>query len=291
MHIKKPRLWSPSTRSNFEMAMPSSALFIECGGSRSSTPCTRSNVEMAVPSSAQFIECVGSRSSTPCTRSNVEMAVPSSAQFIECGGSRSSTPCTTQLETIPPKKRHILTDIEIDDILNFGSESEDEAFPIFVPRTERMFFMNDDAEDEVVMSQSSGILLDLSASRGGMPTGNANILYSMPAGPERFLFDWKAFPETPIPPRDRSEIFREAGGPVLNLPGQFVQSPEAIFLFIWDSAIIGHIVAETNRYAEEEISERQDTLGTQSRLHRWTPTNVDLTCIFILGYFWQWDSV
>ncbi|CAG5021739.1 unnamed protein product [Parnassius apollo] len=112
MHIKKPRLWSPSTRSNFEMA---------------------------VPSSAQFIECGGSRSSTPCTRSNVEMAVPSPAQFIECGGSRSSTPCTTQIETIPPKKRHILTDIEIDDILNFGSEeeseSEDEAFPIFVPRT------------------------------------------------------------------------------------------------------------------------------------------------------------
>ncbi|CAG4936551.1 unnamed protein product [Parnassius apollo] len=110
---------------------------------------------------------------------------------------------------------------------------------------------------------------------GKMPTGNANILYSTPARPERFLFDWKAFPETPIPPRDRREIFREAGGPVLNLPRQLVQSPEAIFLSIWDSAIMGHIVTETNRYAEEEISKRQDTLGTQSRLHRWTPTNVD----------------
>lgn len=120
--------------------------------------------------------------------------------------------------------------------------------------------------------------LDLDENADGDPASiaatAADVSLSTTEQPcDLFHFDWRAFPNPPIPPESRRETFS-----VTNVgPTTPCADPYAIFVEIWDRPIMEHIAFQTNKYAQQVASQMMvnHTLRPRSRISRWYDTTVD----------------
>ncbi|XP_023947198.2 piggyBac transposable element-derived protein 4-like isoform X3 [Bicyclus anynana] len=88
-----------------------------------------------------------------------------------------------------------------------------------------------------------------------------------------YEFNWRPFPNPPIPPNSRRETFSVNNVGPTN-PGA---DPYDIFIEIWDRQIMEHIAWETNKYAQEVAAKmiENNTLRPNSRICQWYDTTPD----------------
>ncbi|VVC96066.1 unnamed protein product [Leptidea sinapis] len=83
-----------------------------------------------------------------------------------------------------------------------------------------------------------------------------------------FHFMWSDYPNPPIPSREKGSLpfTQQNVGPTVRC-----RDPYEIFTTIWDQKIMNHIVKETNRYAEDQVSRglERGSLGPWSRINFW----------------------
>ncbi|XP_041974761.1 piggyBac transposable element-derived protein 4-like [Aricia agestis] len=94
-----------------------------------------------------------------------------------------------------------------------------------------------------------------------------------------FDFSWQEFPNPPIPPETRRELFSNVNvGPTAPCV-----DPYDVFVAIWDRQFMEHIASETNRYAQQVVEEtlRSNDLHPNSRIGRWCDTTADELYVYI----------
>ncbi|KAI5651899.1 transposase IS4 domain-containing protein [Phthorimaea operculella] len=158
--------------------------------------------------------------------------------------------------------------------IHYGSEGEDsdddaeELVPMIVPRAYRTAFDISFQDDEN---------LDLPAPLP-MDVGSPDVALSKDVDGalrpnDLFHFEWRSFPDPPIPANERREPFTQA---VVG-PTKPCQDPYINFVSIWDTEIMEHIVTETNKYAQGIILQRihDNSLCPRSRILEWENTCVN----------------
>ncbi|XP_037874113.1 piggyBac transposable element-derived protein 4 isoform X2 [Bombyx mori] len=244
---------------------PSPAMYVECGGSGTSTPSSRYNIQISVH---------GSRSPSPSHKRVRRSLCPDQEHD------------TTNRDSISSLRRP-LRDSEICYLLHYGSDDDDsddesqndndEIVPMIIPRAAGILMDTPDDEE---------IEIDTAAATKPLVTSSAPSIISAPTSPARdtgmkpshfFEFDWGTFPDSPIPPTERRESFKEHSGPTVA-----VSDPYEIFRLIWDQEFMEFIVQETNRYAQQLAAEMLDggELQASSRITEWKETNVDELLVF-----------
>lgn len=86
-------------------------------------------------------------------------------------------------------------------------------------------------------------------------------------------FEWRPFPNDPISPELRRETFSNNNvGPTTPCA-----DPYETFVQIWDRQIMEHIASETNKYAQQLVSQmlENNILHPRSRISRWRDTTID----------------
>ncbi|KAF9407212.1 hypothetical protein HW555_012682 [Spodoptera exigua] len=203
------------------------------------------------------------------------ISAPSPSTFIECDTQSSPTISSTPV-ALPRSRQSRLRDEEICRVLNYGSEpsdgesdDEDLVAPL-IPRTFRCF-LETPMDTEDIEGQPSFIV-------EAVPTSTTERPWAVND------FEWSAFPNPPIPPESRREMFCE------NNVGPTTQSvdPYDIFIAIWDRQFMEYIASETNRYAQQVTTQMLDNnkLFPNSRISQWRDTTADELYVYfglILG--------
>ncbi|CAG4958960.1 unnamed protein product [Parnassius apollo] len=93
-----------------------------------------------------------------------------------------------------------------------------------------------------------------------------------------FDFSWRSYPRDPLSPAERRELFLGHSGPTI----ERTTNPYDIFTKIWDTSIMGHIVTQTNLYAQENAANLLNLglIGPRSRISEWVETNIDEMYIY-----------
>ncbi|KAF9424426.1 hypothetical protein HW555_000565 [Spodoptera exigua] len=195
--------------------------------------------------------------------------------FIECD-TQSSPSISSMPVPLPRSRRSRLRDEKIcrAAVVNYGSEpsdgesnDEDMVAPL-IPRTFKCLL---ETPTEDIEGQPSFKVETL-------PTSTTERPWSVND------FEWSAFPNPPIPPESRREMFCESN------VGPTTQSvdPYDIFIAIWDRQFIEYIASETNRYAQQVTTQMLDNnkFCLNSRINQWRDTTADELYVYfglILG--------
>ncbi|KAL0869809.1 hypothetical protein ABMA27_006026 [Loxostege sticticalis] len=170
------------------------------------------------------------------------------------------------------QRRRRPCDADIEAALNYGSENDsscdedEEGPPIMIPRALQQDLMDtpeDDVLDEVLPPSSNPSIA--STAETMMPH-------------DFFDFQWESFPNPPISPNVRREVFSvENVGPTIP-----VTDPYLTFREIWDEEIMGHIVQQTNIYAQQVAAAMMEnnSLCPSSRISYWKDTNEDEILVY-----------
>lgn len=145
----------------------------------------------------------------------------------------------------------------------------------FIPRADRvyMYAATQEMEQDVETVKESSILCVYCPLHPIGPKGLLPRSQKSSRTPTIKIFNWKKFPDPPIPPEERREFFSNIDcGSTAPFP-----TPYDAFVAIWDNEIMQHIVIETNKYAQHlaNIKIAEGTLGPTSRIKDWTDTNAD----------------
>ncbi|CAK1601365.1 unnamed protein product [Parnassius mnemosyne] len=206
---------------------------------------------------------------TPHEDKSLPVMVPPSPEMNGSGEQGMSSPSGSGASVQPPRPLQLLQNEESFYNIDYGSEEsevseEEDLLTTLIPRTIR-FLMNMD------MSRDDNV-----AATTMLPTTMPDLSTSatVAISPHSFYdFEWKSFPNPPIPLESRRETFSKSNvGPTTPCA-----DPYDTFIAIWDRQIMKHIASETNRYAQDVIQKMipHNTVRTRSRLHSWHPTTVD----------------
>ncbi|KAI8421116.1 hypothetical protein MSG28_008209 [Choristoneura fumiferana] len=162
------------------------------------------------------------------------------------------------------------------------SDSEDDELeaPVLVPRVLRVLWETPVDEEEKVAKRAAPSSApedeDVQVAERAAPSSAASESYR----PHNFLdFEWRSFPNPPIPPETRREPFRPTDcGPTIR-----VTDPYDIFTAIWDREFMEFVATETNLYAEEVAEKMMHTgeLCLNSRIVDWKDTTADELYIYM----------
>lgn len=144
-----------------------------------------------------------------------------------------------------------------------------------MPRAQRLLF--DDLEVDPPAQAPEPEPLPAVSPPSSTASPSSSVILSPSSSPYQpinlFDFDWRDFPNPPVPPTERREKFCDANcGPT----APFL-SPYDAFIAIWSQDFMEYIANETNRYAQQ-VAEKQyheGTLAPESRISSWHDTNAD----------------
>lgn len=148
------------------------------------------------------------------------------------------------------------------------TDSDDDRSEPLVPRGLRIFFQDEEEEEDTPLKVESTDPLNVESTDlpEEAPRGEDQ-------GHQLYDFHWREFPSPPISPSLRREEFTENVGPTIEPPSH----PYEAFVKIWDRPIMEHIASQTNLYAQQyanRLLERGE-MGPKSRIASWTDTDVD----------------
>ncbi|XP_021204332.2 uncharacterized protein LOC101738169 isoform X2 [Bombyx mori] len=183
------------------------------------------------PSPAMYVECGGSGTSTPSSRYNYRflyMAAVVLCRHINVCVDRFAQTKNMILRTEILFHRYVdRYETEICYLLHYGSDDDDsddesqndndEIVPMIIPRAAGILMDTPDDEE---------IEIDTAAASKPLVTSSSPSIISAPTSPARdtgmkpshfFEFDWGTFPDSPIPPTERRESFKENSGPTVTV--------------------------------------------------------------------------